>query len=545
MLKRLSLAGKCLVLFGAAVVLIVLAALWAGWLRMATLVDEGQLDVNRQLVDSWERLDDEERALPPGEVRLRAPTPSGKRVEHNGISATRWTLEQAGAGAKRDAFLGSALKRFASASAPADVQEARWTGTTREYFYAKAVRAPATGRLAGIIVLERRSIQATQLVVYNIVYLLLAGGIVLSMALLVFYIITRRVILAPMLALKTTAERVREGNLAIRSDLDTGDEFQELSETLNSMLNDLQSSQDRLRSINAAMDVKLHELTESNNALYQAAKVKGDFLANVSHELRTPLNSINGFAELLLEQARSEQAIPDSPPSVTKRARYLENILTAGRGLLALINSLLEMARIEAGRVELRLEKMNLRDACEGLIGLISPLADKKGIQLSLEVSDDAPVILTDAKKFQQVLFNFLSNAVKFTVAEARTGRTPKITLRAERLVASGPGAEERVRVSVIDNGPGIAPDEQSKIFEKFYQLDGGHTREHTGTGLGLSISKELAGILGGEIQVLSELGRGSMFSLILPLELKPPVPQPPADEPDLPGEFAFGPREG
>lgn len=531
------MAGKCLVLFGAAVVLIVLAALWAGWLRMSTLVDEGQLEVHRQLVDGWERLDDQERSQTPQTFRFQVVPQIGKRVEHNGVSATRWTLAQAAVAAKGDDFLDRARKRLASSTDRLDFQEARWSGTTREYFYAKAVRASGTDRLQGIIVLERRSIQATRLVVTNLVYLFLAGGLVLILALLVFYIITKRVILAPMLALKTTAERVREGNLAIRSDLETGDEFQELSETFNSMLGDLQSSQERLRSINNAMDVKLHELTESNQALYQAAKVKGDFLASVSHELRTPLNSINGFAELLLEQARSELTLAEVPPSVPKRARYLENILTAGRGLLALINSLLEMARIEAGRVELRLEKMNLRDACEGLVGLISPLADKKGILLSLEVSDDAPVILTDAKKFQQVLFNFLSNAVKFTIAEDRAGRKPKITLRAERLVASGPGAEERVRVSVIDNGPGIAPEEQVKIFEKFYQMDGGHTREHTGTGLGLSISKELAGILGGEIQVLSEVGRGSMFSLILPLELTAPTSETPRE---MPGETPF-----
>ncbi|MBI1189645.1 MAG: HAMP domain-containing protein [Tepidisphaera sp.] len=524
MLKRLSLAGKCLVLFGAGVVLIVLAALWAGWLRMSTLVDEGQLEVNRQLVDGWERLDEKARLQAAQGLPLADLPQVGKRVEHNGVVATRWTLEEAAGASKGDDFLASALKYFAASNDRVDFQRARWSGTTRDYFFAKAVRPPDASRLTGIIVLERRSVQAKHLVVTNILYLLLAGGLVLILALLVFYIITRRVILAPMLALKTTAERVREGNLAIRADLDTGDEFQELSETLNSMLNDLQSSQERLRAINAALDVKLHELTESNNALYQAARVKGDFLANVSHELRTPLNSINGFAELLLEQAKSEQAQPEAPPSVGKRARYLENILTAGKGLLALINSLLEMARIEAGRVELRLEKMNLRDACEGLIGLISPLADKKGIRLSLEVVDDAPVIVTDPKKFQQVIFNFLSNAVKFTLPEDRSGRTPQITLRAERLVASGPGAEERVRVSVIDNGPGIPPEEQSKIFEKFYQSDGGRTREHTGTGLGLSISKELAGILGGEIQVLSEIGRGSMFSLILPLELKPPT---------------------
>nr|HRJ51018.1 ATP-binding protein [Phycisphaerales bacterium] len=210
-------------------------------------------------------------------------------------------------------------------------------------------------------------------------------------------------------------------------------------------------------------------------------------------------------------------------PPVQKRVRYLENIVAASRGLLELINSLLEMARIEAGRVDLRLERISLRDACQGLLGLIAPLADKKGLTLKLELSDDLPVIETDPTKFQQVVFNLLSNAVKFTESPERSAKPGVVTLRAERLVASQAGGQsERVRVSVIDTGPGIPPEEIGKIFDKFHQVDRGHTREHPGTGLGLAITKELAGILQGEVTVFSEVGRGSMFSLILPVRTDP-----------------------
>ena len=202
--------------------------------------------------------------------------------------------------------------------------------------------------------------------------------------------------------------------------------------------------------------------------------------------------------------------------------RYLDNILTAGRNLLAMINTLLEMAKIEAGRVELTLERVSLHDTCRGLLGLIFPLAQQRGIELKLEVPEDIPLIVTDSKKFQQIVFNFLSNAVKFTEPAERTGRVPQIVLRAEKLVGSelldsAVTPESRYRISVIDNGRGISPEDQARIFEKFVQADGGHTREHAGTGLGLAICKELATLLHGEIQVVSEVGRGSMFSVIIP----------------------------
>ncbi|MDX2130887.1 MAG: HAMP domain-containing sensor histidine kinase [Planctomycetota bacterium] len=516
---RLSLPAKCLLVFGGAIVLIVAAALWAPWLRMTFLVDAGQRELSRQMIDTWERLG--RVPASPEEAFLVAPTVP--RAERAGITARDLTLAAAETEAERDAFVREALDAFSRDASLVDYQTARWEGTSREYRYAKVHRVREQGgtRITRIVVLQRRSLEAARLLLLNSGFIVAAGLLVGALAVLVFYVITRKLVLQPVRSLRLAAERVREGNLASRSDIRTGDEFEELSETLNSMLTDLQASQDRLRAINTAMDVKLHELAESNQALYQAAKLKGEFLANVSHELRTPLNSINGFAELLVEQARADAAQADAAPSVLKRIRYLENIQNAGRSLLALINSLLEMARIEAGRVDVRVERVNMRDACEGLVALIQPLADKKGVQVRLEVGEDVPVVTTDPRKFQQIIFNFLSNAVKFTLPEEKTGRPPQITLRAERLVASAPGEESRVRISVIDNGPGIPADERARIFEKFYQRDATHTREHTGTGLGLSISKELAGVLSSEIQVESEVGRGSMFSLIMPVDLQ------------------------
>jgi signal transduction histidine kinase len=422
-----------------------------------------------------------------------------------------------------DGFLGRASAALELDTSLPDFQEASWDGSQREYRYAKGIWRVSEGsrRLVGLVELQRRSVSATRLLVLNTTFVFVAFAWIFLLAMVVFWFVTRRLVLQPVRELNMTAQRVREGNLNIRSEIRTGDEFEQLGETLNSMLNDLQASQDRLRGINSALDVKLHELSESNVALYQAAKVKGEFLASVSHELRTPLNSINGFAELLLEVAKVDGEKPDAPASVLKRIRYLENILTAGRGLLALINSLLEMARIEAGKVDLRIERVALREACEGLLGLISPQANRKGIALKLEAGDDVPIIKTDPRKFQQIIFNFLSNAVKFIQPLEKTGREPIITLRVERLPASSVDASERVRVSVIDNGPGIPAEQQDKIFEKFVQLDSGYTKEQqSGTGLGLAICKDLAVVLQGEIQLVSDVGQGSMFSLIVPVAM-------------------------
>ncbi len=524
MWRGISLANKCLLLFGGAVILIVLLALSVPWLRMDALVDEGQLELSRRLAEVWKTLDDQ-----AGEGRDAEAAADPEGLEHGGIRARLLPVARAEAEGAEDPFIARALRVFRRDAQRQDLQTATWSIAARQYRYARALRGPDQA-LEGLILIQRRPFAATRLSIINTAYVLGAGFVVLGLAVLVFYLITHQLILSPVRELKQTAERVREGDLSIRSAITTGDEFEELSETFNAMLAELVRSHDQLRAINRAMDVKLSELSEANTALYEAARLKGEFLANVSHELRTPLNSIIGFAELLLEIARAEADAGDDSTRLSKRIRFLENIVSAGRGLLDMINDLLEMARIEAGKAELKPERVNLREVCEGLVGLIAPQSQKKGLDLTLEVAEDVPLLETDLKKFQHIVFNFLSNAVKFTPSVDRDGRAGRVTLRAERLVGrggpevagGGDGGEERIRVSVIDTGPGIAPADQQRIFEKFQQLDGSHTREHAGTGLGLAISRELAGMLQAEIQLVSEPGRGSMFSLILPLRLDP-----------------------
>jgi signal transduction histidine kinase len=555
MWRGISLANKCLLLFGMAVVLIIVSALAVPWVRMTAIVDESQRELSRQLVNVWEKAVRDQAGLGPV---LR----SGPDEVVGDAHVTLLTLEQANERAAGDRFLQRALRVFHEEREANELHESTWLDlNTREYRYAKAVRdeerisasaavgvpsadgdqsgssksraeAPlSAGPLTGIVLLTRPSLNAGSQLAVNTAYLLSAGLIALGLALLVFYLITNKLILSPVRDLKETAELVREGNWSTRADIHTGDEFEELAEVFNQMLEAITNAQEQLRSINAQLDLKVNELSERNTSLFEANKVKGEFLANVSHELRTPLNSIIGFAELLLEIAQKEEEAGDDSTRVQKRRRYLENIHNAGKSLLEMINGLLEMAKVEAGKVDLNVEPMNVRDACEALVALIRPLADRAGVELSTDIASEIPNIETDAKKFQQIIFNLLSNAVKFTSEKAADERAmgkhsvAKVILRAERLYgrgSEGAAAENRVRFSVLDTGPGIAPEDQKRIFEKFQQLDTGHTRRHAGTGLGLAICKELTAILQGEIHLESEPGRGSVFSVLLPMHLDP-----------------------
>lgn len=521
MWRGISLANKCLLMFGGAIVLIVVMALTVPFVRMHALVRQGELDLSRLTVDAYERLHAAGRS-------------SAAEVARLGVR--RLSPEEAERLATSDAFLSESLVRLATAKNGTERWESAWDGGTRVFRFVRIHRATAEPNgpeaIDAIYLLQRRSDGAAWLMLINSVYLLSAGCLVLGLAVLVFYLITHKIILGPVRALKETAEHVRDGDLSIRSDISTGDEFEDLAETFNLMVGEVQRSQEQLRSINAALDLKLNELAASNSALFEAARVKGEFLASVSHELRTPLNSIIGFAELLLDIARTEAEAAERDgkpdPKLTKRLRYIENIHSSGRTLLEMINTLLEMAKIEAGKSDLRIEALSLGPTCEALLGLVSPLADKKGITLRLELGNDVPVVETDGKKLHQIIFNFLSNAVKFIEPESRTGRPGLIVLRVERLPAidapgdDGAPPQDRVRLSIIDNGPGIPKEDQERIFDKFVQLDGSHTRGHTGTGLGLAICKELADLLQSEVRVDSEVGRGSMFSIIMPLSIDP-----------------------
>ncbi|HYO08529.1 MAG TPA: ATP-binding protein [Tepidisphaeraceae bacterium] len=357
----------------------------------------------------------------------------------------------------------------------------------------------ARAKTVGFVSVDIPSQIETSQLLLNRVFLLTAGLLAGTLAIIVFYLITTRLILQPVRVLQETAQKVSEGDLNIRSDISTGDEFEQLSETFNTMLANLKVSADQLRAVNKSLDIKLGQLAESNVALYEANRLKSEFLANVSHELRTPLNSILGFADLL----------KDAPATSgdAKALRYIQNIYSSGKNLLDLINDLLDLAKIEAGRMEIRSEPLSLGDLFEALTSVLKPLTEQKSLSVWPRVATGVPIIHTDPAKLQQVLYNFLSNAIKFSPAGGR------IDLVAEREVPDG------VRIAVTDRGPGIAPDKHEVIFEKFRQVDASVTRTHSGTGLGLAISKELVTLLGGSIGVQSEPGHGSTFWIILPLK--------------------------
>lgn len=303
-----------------------------------------------------------------------------------------------------------------------------------------------------------------------------------------------------MRVLQETAEKVSQGNLNTRSDIRTRDEFQQLSETFNNMLSNLQATERELRTVNRNLDLKLNQLAESNLALYESNRLKSEFLANISHELRTPLNSILGFAELLTDAA---EKAPDS-----RNLRYVQNITRSGRHLLELINDLLDLAKIEAGRMEVRAEPLSLPDLFEGLAGILKPLLEPNELSIVDTIARDVPIIHTDPAKLQQVLYNFLANAIKFSP------RGGVVTLAAVRENI------DHIRISVTDRGIGIDPSQHKVIFEKFRQIDSSMTRQHSGSGLGLAISKELAELLNGRIGVQSALGQGATFWIILPLKI-------------------------
>jgi signal transduction histidine kinase len=269
------------------------------------------------------------------------------------------------------------------------------------------------------------------------------------------------------------------------------------------MLHNLVAMQQELREVNKDLDRKVDELAQANMALFEMNRLKSDFLATMSHELRTPLNSIIGFSEVL----SSSEALSE------KQRRYAANIQSSGKMLLGMINDILDLAKIESGKMEVRTEDFSLRDICEGLTGLARPIAERKSIDLECRLDEAIPLLRQDPGKLRQILYNLLSNAIKFTPEGGRVSLDARI--------------EGRFAViTVEDTGIGIAEEDQEKIFEKFRQVSGGGagdgvlTREHQGTGLGLSIVRELTKLLGGDVALHSRLGQGSRFTVRIPMQL-------------------------
>ena len=254
-------------------------------------------------------------------------------------------------------------------------------------------------------------------------------------------------------------------------------------------------SDGRLVRLEIAADVT--ELRHARERAESADRLKSAFLATMSHELRTPLNSIIGFTGILL------QGLAGSLNE--EQAKQMGMVCSSAEHLLALINDVLDLSKIEAGQLQLVVEPFDLRASIEKAVAAVRPQTDLKGLALDVDVAPGVGTITSDRRRVEQVLLNLLSNGIKFT----DMGR-----IRVEASSDDG-----RVVISVSDTGLGIKEEERSKLFEPFSQIDAGINKRHEGTGLGLSICKRLVALLGGSIWVKSEWGRGSTFGFSIPLE--------------------------
>jgi CheY-like chemotaxis protein/HAMP domain-containing protein/signal transduction histidine kinase len=294
------------------------------------------------------------------------------------------------------------------------------------------------------------------------------------------------------------------------------EELQQVNEELEEKASLLAEQNKKVEQKNEEVEAARLALEEKAEQLAVSSRYKSEFLANMSHELRTPLNSLLILAKLLTEN-QDQNLTP-------KQVEYAQTILSAGTDLLALINDVLDLSKIEAGRMDINVADVLFDDIAEFVRRSFQPVAEEKGLKLAIDVDPELPPALrTDGQRLQQILKNLIANAVKFT----DTGEVRLTLRRAEPTrrfsVDTLNNAEMVVALAVSDTGIGIAKDKQKLIFEAFQQADGTTSRKFGGTGLGLSISREIARLLGGEIRVESTEGVGSTFTLLLPLTIEQP----------------------
>jgi signal transduction histidine kinase len=304
---------------------------------------------------------------------------------------------------------------------------------------------------------------------------------------LVVSMIFARTMVRPIHAIGTSAAQIGAGTLDHRIEVRTGDELEALADEFNRMAARLQESY-------ADLERKVEERTQ---ALEVANRHKSEFLANMSHELRTPLNAIIGFSEVLLDRMFGEVN--------EKQKEYLQDIMESGRHLLALINDILDLSKIEAGRMELEPMDFDLPQAIDSAVMLVRERATRRGITLNRAVDGRLGHITGDERKIRQVILNLLSNAIKFTPEGGR------IDIRAV------PGEGVAAEVSVSDTGVGIALEDQDAVFEEFRQV-GPSAAKQEGTGLGLALSRRFIELHGGRIWVKSQVGVGSTFTFTIPV---------------------------
>jgi signal transduction histidine kinase len=322
------------------------------------------------------------------------------------------------------------------------------------------------------------------------------------------------------------AGQIAGGNLSARAEVGGRDEIGALGASFNAMAERLQHSHELLEQ---RVGERTRDLTKANVELARIVRAKSEFLANISHELRTPLNAILGYSEVLADQAFF------GPPTPAEVRRQAGAIHQSGRHLLALVNDLLDLAKVEAGRLDLHLDDVDFRTTMRDVLQLMDPLARSKGQTLRTRIGRAPTHVRADDKRLRQILLNLLSNAVKFTPDGGL------ITMEAAERGGS-------LTFTVADTGIGIAAEDQPRIFYPFLQVDGSYNRRQEGTGLGLSLTRELVELHGGRIWVESRKGQGSRFSFTIPLtgprpparRSRRPAPAPSPEAPALPAVVAL-----
>lgn len=331
--------------------------------------------------------------------------------------------------------------------------------------------------------------EADRRLIYNLVLLGLGSAIALSAA----WVISNRSILNPVRTLVKTTKKLADGDLKARTGISGRyGEISHLARAFDSMAESIENH-----------IVERSELEQKRLISEAANRAKTEFLSTMSHELRTPLTSILGFSNILQEQIFGSLN--------QKQHQYVTIIHSSGEHLLQLINDLLDLSKVEAGKEELHLETIQVEEICQICINTIQERANRKGLEVKLEISPDLTTCIADLRRLKQILFNLLSNAVNFT-------DTGSITLKVSQ-------AKNGINFSVIDTGIGISEMDQAILFQPFQQLNNGLNRQYQGSGLGLVLSKKLAQLHGGDIMLESKVGQGSCFTLYLPH---------PSDEPNL-----------
>jgi two-component system sensor histidine kinase BarA len=498
-----NLERKCRLLFGLATLLLITGSfLWYGWSTSGLASEQaemaGRLAATQTLVQAHLR-----KGMTIDQQNLAATLPGEYIKEDSRVVGTIITKKNA------DEKTANLLAHFEAAAMQGSDHSSATVNNQFEYRLALRAessclnchrtvepKAEMVGQLLGVVNVKIPAKEYTDRLHINIAILIttaLISALLLSAG---SWLIIRYVIVKPVKHLKEVSDAIASGKLNIRSEILTGDEFEDLSHAYNRMLRSLMDKEEELRKVNSDLNRSVDDLAHANLALHTANQLKGDFLATMSHELRTPLSVIIGFSDLL-----------NSAPLTEKQQKWLDNINSSGKHLLNLLNDVLELAKIEAGKMQVKLEDFSIKEVCESVVNIFKQQAENKRLLLDCNVQSDIPMLKQDPQKLRQILWNLLSNAVKFTPEGGR------INVSVRRLNGD-------LELVVADTGIGIALEDQASVFEKFRQTSQVLTREQGGSGLGLSISKELAKLLGGDITLASTLGQGTTFTVLIPLSL-------------------------